>query len=73
MKPLRTDADGVEQIQDAQALTYCSSCPHPQDAHDAIAVRFCAAPLQMVTSRRRICRGDMVDADQRSSSAHRFP
>jgi hypothetical protein len=76
MKPLRnppTPGDDAEQVEDAQASTYCSACPHPQDAHDASAVRYCAATLQMVTSRRCICRGDLVDVGQRPSSAHRFP
>jgi hypothetical protein len=73
LRTVRTVGDDVEQIEDAQAITYCSSCPHPQDAHDAIAVRYCAATLHMVISRHCICRGDKVDVGQRPNSAHRFP
>jgi len=70
---VRSDGDEFEQIEDAQAITYCHACPHPQDAHDATAVRYCAATRQMVISRRCICRGDMVDVGQQPNSAHRFP
>ena len=76
MNPLRTgptDGDEVEQIEAAQTITYCGACPHPQDAHDATALRYCAATLHNVLSRRCICRGDMVDVGQPPNSAHRFP
>ena len=68
-----TGGDQVEDIEDAQTITYCSACPHPQDLHDATAARYCAATLQMVLSRRCICRGDTVDVGQRPNSADRFP
>jgi hypothetical protein len=70
---VRTVGDEFEQIEDTQAITYCNACPHPQDAHDATAVRYCAATLQLVISRRCICRGDMVDVGLQPNSAHRFP
>jgi hypothetical protein len=73
MKHLRTVGHEVEQIEDAPAITYCSSCPHPQDAHDATALRYCAATLQMMINRHCICRGDMVDVGQRPDSAHHYP
>jgi len=76
MKPLRiVRTVGVlpEQSEDAQAVNYCSVCPHPEEIHDPIAVRYCAATLDMVLSRRCICRGAMVDVSQQPESAHRFP
>jgi hypothetical protein len=64
---------GIGPIVDAEATTYCSCCPHPVDRHDPIARRYCEATLEMVLTRRCICRGDMVDVEQQPASAHRFP
>jgi hypothetical protein len=43
----------------AEALPHiaiCTSCPHPQDAHDAIAARYCAASHDTAITRGCICR-----------------
>jgi hypothetical protein len=55
MQALPTSADIAEVVQ-TQDVTYCASCPHPKDAHDATALRYCAATLNAVLSRGCICR-----------------
>jgi hypothetical protein len=37
-------------------VAICTSCPHPQDAHDAIAARYCAASHDTAITRGCICR-----------------
>lgn len=37
-------------------VAICTSCPHPQDAHDAIAARYCAASQATAVTRGCICR-----------------
>jgi hypothetical protein len=51
--PITTDIAEVEQTE---GVTYCASCPHSQDEHDATALRYCAATLNTVLSRGCICR-----------------
>ncbi|MDT4934307.1 MAG: hypothetical protein QOK11_2199, partial [Pseudonocardiales bacterium] len=41
--PLATTSLDLDADADARNVAICSSCPHPQDAHDAIAARYCAA------------------------------
>ncbi len=41
--PTTTDVAEVEQTE---GTTYCASCPHSQDEHDATALRYCAATLR---------------------------
>jgi hypothetical protein len=45
----------------AETSLLCSSCPHAQEAHDATALRYCAATLVSASTRGCICRGELVD------------
>jgi hypothetical protein len=41
---------------DDAATAQCSVCVHPRDAHDAIAMRFCAATTAHALARGCACR-----------------
>ncbi len=51
------------------SLAYCSSCPHDYAGHDATAVRYCAATLDMAISRGCVCRVDPVAVGWRTRSS----
>ena len=46
----------MAEADKTEAVTYCASCPHSQDEHDATALRYCAATFKTVLSRGCICR-----------------
>jgi hypothetical protein len=56
--PLATTSLDLDADADADTtnVAICSSCPHPPDAHDAIAARYCAASQSTATTRGCICR-----------------
>lgn len=49
-------AEAVIDVQDDPTDPMCSVCSHPQEAHDAIAARYCAATLGMAMPRGCICK-----------------
>lgn len=49
-------SEAVIDVADTPAQLMCSVCSHPQDGHDAIAARFCAATLDMAITRGCICK-----------------
>jgi hypothetical protein len=58
-----TFGDDVKTLAATSTLVLCRSCPHAQDVHDAIALRYCAATRETTLSRGCICRGGMADGD----------
>jgi hypothetical protein len=58
-----TLSDEVKTLPGTQTVVLCRSCPHAQDVHDAIALRYCAATHETTISRGCICRGGMTDSD----------
>lgn len=55
MQPSGTVLDDQTVLTEAGAR--CATCEHPQDTHDAIAARYCAATLAAAITRGCICKG----------------
>jgi hypothetical protein len=55
MQPSGTAAAVIDS-QDTEASPTCATCPHPQDTHDVIAARYCAATLAMAITRGCVCK-----------------
>lgn len=42
---------------DDRPSTMCAVCPHPEDAHDPISLRYCAATVAGTWQRGCVCGG----------------
>ncbi|HSY15272.1 MAG TPA: RGCVC family protein [Jatrophihabitantaceae bacterium] len=49
-------ASSSSSLVAADSVLTCDCCPHHVDAHDATALRYCAATLKNATRRGCICR-----------------
>lgn len=57
-----TPATSETDAGDRAGLT-CAVCPHPQDSHDRIGLRYCAATAAGALRRGCVCVGDTNHAN----------
>lgn len=60
MNSVQTAPTVADDIETAKPAAQGACCAHAQQAHDAIALRYCAATLEAGSSRGCICRSDMT-------------
>lgn len=72
MKPLHSADTAGDEIDDTDAVVICDACPHPQDLHDAMSLRYCAATIRAALSRGCLCQGELIDHGHLRKSGHPF-
>jgi hypothetical protein len=54
-------AEMKSMLSEPEADVICFVCPHPRDAHDPIAIRFCTAKAAAGHDRGCVCSSDATD------------